>query len=296
MAASGVPGARELLDSAIGYELSGALDRALDALSRAREATTSPAIVAETLRHEADIYRTRCEWDKALEAARLSAEVAQAAGLTPAFAEAINAEAAIYHTRGSYATAERQYRRILELPVDDRIRGIAYQNLALVSIQTDHHEAAEKYFQESIEYFQRAGYDRGVAIALVNYGRSRLDQKDATAAVPLLRDAERRALLLGDLDLLAMARLNYAEAALESGDDNRAYELICIALGHFDTTRNAYRRVEALRILGDIHRRAGQLVNAQTCYEHALTIAERVDAVGEIEQLKQRLATQEVPD
>jgi tetratricopeptide (TPR) repeat protein len=236
----------------------------------------------------ADIYRTRCDWEAALEAARQSGQIAQSAGLTGHLAEAVNAEAAVFHTRGEYARAGELYERILEMPVDDRVLGIAYQNLALISMQSDRPAEAEPYFRESVLCFRRAGYPRGEVIALINLGRSRLDRKDP-AAVTTLRDAESRALYLGDLELLAAARLNYAEGLLAIGDEERAHEMACIALGHFDVTDNAFRRIECLRILGDILRRRKEHEDARRFYERALSVAEQIEATSEISLLKERL-------
>ena len=257
--------------------------------ARAREASAEPLLQAEALRHEADIHRARCSWPEAIEAARQSAAIAESAGLYNEFAEALNAEATVHYTTGDIERANALYARILELPVNDRIRGIVYQNLAIICIESAGHDAAEKYFVESVEYFRRARYDRGETIALINYGRSRLEQKDVVDAVSLLREAERRALSLADGDLLAMARLNFAEAIIQTGDDERALDLICTALGHFDTTGNAYRRTECLRILGDIHRRRGELDDAISCYQAALNIAESIEARAEIDPLRLRL-------
>ncbi|HSL68635.1 MAG TPA: tetratricopeptide repeat protein [Longimicrobiales bacterium] len=284
-----MPDAREFFELALGYEASGSHDRALSFFARSRDATSDAVIQAQSWRHEADIYRTRCDWDHALGAARRSADVAQAAGLIDEFAEAVNAEAAVYHTRGDFARASALYRRILDLNVDDRVRGIAYQNVGLVSLQSGQPREAEHFFHKSIDCFRRAGYARGETIALINHGRSRLEQGDAEAAQPIFREAEQRALKLGDLELLAMARINYAEALLESGGSDRAFDLICTALGHFDSTGNDYRRVECLRMLGDIHRRGGQVDEARGCYEHACQIAKKIDARAELDVLRQRL-------
>jgi tetratricopeptide (TPR) repeat protein len=104
-----------------------------------------------------------------------------------------------------------------------------------------------------------------------------------------MRDAEHRALYLGDLELLAAARLNYAEALLSIGDEDRAEDMACIALGHFDATHNAFRRIECLRILGDILRRRKEHDDARRFYERALAVAEEIDATSEIGVLRERL-------
>jgi tetratricopeptide (TPR) repeat protein len=283
-----MPDSVELLDVAKGYEAAGSLDRALSAYERSRQSTKDPAIIAEALRHEADIHRTRCDWDQALTAARASATAAEAAGLPDQLAEAVNAEAAVHHTRGDFTRASSLYRRILDMPVHDRVRGIAFQNLALVSVQANQDREAEPFFRKSIGCFRRAGYVRGEVIALINLGRYRLERSEPDA-VEALADAERRALHLGDLDLLAMARLNYAEALLLSGDEEHAEDIACIAMGHFDVTDNAFRRIECLRILGDIQRRRGENESARRFYERALGIADRIDASAETGQLKARL-------
>lgn len=283
-----MPESTEALDAAKSYEAAGSLDRALAAYALTRQVSRDPAVLSEAYRHEADIYRTRCDWEHALQAARQSGQIAQEAGLTGHLAEAVNAEAAVFHTRGDFARAGELYERILEMPVDDRVLGIAYQNLALVRLQSDQPAEAEPYFRESILCFRRAGYTRGEVIALINLGRNRLDRNDA-AAVTTLRDAESRALVLGDLELLAAARLNYAEALLFIGDEERAEDMACIALGHFDATDNSFRRIECLRILGDILRRRNEHDDARRFYERALAVAEQIEAVSEIGLLKQRL-------
>lgn len=154
--------------------------------------------------------------------------------------------------------------------------------------------AAERAFQESYGCFQQAGYARGQAIALNNRGRIALDRGDAALAESILDRALDAARLVEDGELVAIAMANYAEAILARGDATRAEAMACSALGHFECSRNTWRSVECLRLLGAINQHRGNREEASRCYDRALVLAREIGARVEIAALEdclRRLAT-----
>jgi hypothetical protein len=107
---------------------------------------------------------------------------------------------------------------------------------------------------DSVKRFQRVGYHRGVAIAHNNYGRAALEHGNFKLAADLLAQAVASARRTDDSDLVALATMNHAEAIAGLGDLEPAESLASSALAHFTSTGNTWRRVECLRLLGDIAR------------------------------------------
>src|SRR5687768_16817995 len=193
----------------------------------------------------------RCEWDRALEAARRGAELARAAALNAELAEVLNAEAIVHLSKGDLAVAEALLEEVLSLAHDDRVRGIALQNLGSIAAQGRDFDVAEQRFVESRRHFQRAGYHRGEAIALTNRAAIALDRGDASLAESSAGQAVIVARQVGDLDLLGVATINYAEALARLERFAEAEDHASTALGFFTISENTLRRVEALRLLGD---------------------------------------------
>ena len=105
-----MPVPRELIEQGIRYETGGVLERALDSYREAAaEAMDDPRARAEALRREADVLRSRCEWDEAVARAQESARQAREHGFDTLLAEALNAEAAVYQSRSQFDRAEQLY-------------------------------------------------------------------------------------------------------------------------------------------------------------------------------------------
>ena len=284
-----MPDSRELLDEGIRREMGGALDDARRMYARACDATDDPDIVAEAWRRLADVHRAQCRWDEALDAARRSAVAAEAAGLRDRVAEAINAEASVHLSRSDFAMATPLFERVLALAEDDRLRGIALQNLGAVAAQSGDLSGAERRFADSYDAFRRAGYTRGEALALNNQGRAALDRGDPLASADLLGQALALARAVQDTDLVALVSLNLAEALAEAGEAEHAEELLSGSLGFFATNGNEWRRVECLRLLGDLLQRRGEGTTAVRCWQQGLDVARRIGARLEEQALAQRL-------
>ena len=285
-----MPNAKESLELGIRAERSGALDRALDAYREAAE-SDDPDTRAEALTRQADVHREQCEWDRGIEVAQAAQAVAERAGLQQRVVEAIVAEANILMSRGDFVRAMPRFRDIVESSADSRLRGIALQNIASMLAQLGQYGAAERSFRESLGHFQKAGYDRGQAIAWNNLGRLALDQKDASGALPHLHRALQGAKALGDLELEAIANQNLALAEFHLGNLERADDLVTQAVGYFAQCNNQWRQIECLRLLGGINEQRDHLQDARRCYERALRLAEQIDSEVEIRVTRHKLDT-----
>jgi tetratricopeptide (TPR) repeat protein len=277
-----MPDPLELLEEGIRCEQSGALDRAFEKYQSAAELAEDPDIVSEALRRQAEVYRSRCEWENAIETAHRSADVARRAKLSGRLAEALNAQASVYMSRGHFTTAAPLLEQILALTSDDRLRGIALQNLGTIAAQSGDLTTAEARFAESGSCFERARYTRGHAVALVNSAAVALDRGDYERAGARSRDAVILARQVNDMELIALATKNLAEAHVGMGDLAKAEDHASEALGFFKLVENAWRQVECYRLLGDICVRRGQCDSGIACYQHGLALAERIGATGEI--------------
>lgn len=249
-----------------------------------------PRLVAEARRHKADIHRARCEWERAIEEARSSAEVAESAGLTDLAAEAVNAEAAVYMSRGRWSEAQALLEHILEMTSSSRIQGIATQNLGVIAAELGELEEAREWLESSQASFRAARYSRGLAMALVNTGRVALLEGDDERAEALCAEGEGEAQRVGDLEVAALAAFNRAEALVRRGLYEEAEAPASVAMGYFTGVGNTWRRVECLRLIGDLHRGAGEAETARQCYVRGLALARGADTPVDATRLEQRLA------
>lgn len=288
--ARSMQGDRTRLDEGIHFERSGNLQEALEVYESVANTAKDPALVAESLRRKSTVYRQKCAWDSALKAARASAQTALRAEKPELFAEALNAEAAVYLSRGDFIAAQPLLQQILSIVTDHRILGIAHQNLGNIAAQGRDFASAKGHFRESRDHFRRAGYRRGEAISLINQSANANDMSDYDDALAAAQDAVAAAREVGDYELLALASLNHAEALAGLERFVEAEELASQALGFFGIEGNRYRQVSCLRVLGDINRKQERFANAVRCYERALKLAEGIDAQVERTRLENRLA------
>jgi tetratricopeptide (TPR) repeat protein len=284
IAPAGRPHGADSLSDGIRAESHGDLDRALGLFEAAAQ-SRDPATGAEALTRLADVRRSRGEWDEALTAARRGLDIARHASLDSLMVHAMIAEANVLLCRGDFFDARAQFDRVLELTEDPRMRGIALQNLGSIMAQQGELGAAERYFAESYGQFQRAGYRRGEATALINYGRVTLDRGNPELAQDLLCQAIDVCRECEHAELTALATLNLAESRARLGDLNQAEDLASEALGVFSGCGNRWRQVECLRLIGAIHEQRGDAENATRCFERGLHIAHEMGATVEIRAL-----------
>ena len=287
-----MPEARKLLDDGLRLEKAGELERALACYVSALATVTDVETEAEAWRRRAHVHRARCEWPEALKAARRSADLAAQAGADALLAEALNAEAAVHHSRGDFDEALALYQKILQTTSDERIRGIALQNMASVRGMQHDMTAAENFLHAAYECFRTADYAWGKAHVLNNLGRVAFERGRLDEAEEQLQHAIAEAEAVDDRELAALARLNRAEVLLAQGEHDAAEEGAQAALLHFTTAGSAWRRIDCLRLLGDVYIERQALPIAERFYRSALEIAEEIGAKPEREQLLERLGMQ----
>lgn len=284
-----MPDNNELIDEGIAAERLGLLDRAESCYSVAAE-SDDLALKATALTRLADVHRARAKWDEALDLARRAQEVARTAGDRGLQDEAIVAEGNVLMCRGDFDAATTTFESLLSTATSPRLRGVVLQNIGSILAQKGQLGAAERAFSESYGYFRQAGYRRGEAIALNNYGRVALDRRNTALAERSLEDALAIAREVEDGDLAALATLNLAEALAQRGATARARDLASAAFGHFGGCGNRWRQVECLRLLGALHEGEDCIDDAERCYERGLALAIEIDAKGEIATVRDGLA------
>jgi tetratricopeptide (TPR) repeat protein len=264
--------------------MAGDLERAA-ALFSAAASATDPATAAQALTRLADVRRSRGEWDAAVTAARRGRDIASRAGLDALVPHAMIAEANALMCRGDFTGARSLFDQVPTLTEDPKMRGLALQNIGSIMAQQGELGAAERCFAESYGQFQRAGYRRGEATALINYGRVTLDRGDPKLAEDLLCQAISVARDVEHAELTALATLNLAEARARLGDTAQAEDLASEALGVFSGCGNRWRQIECLRLIGAIHEQRGDAENAMRCFERGLALAQEMGASVEIRSL-----------
>ena len=284
-----MPDYDQLIEEGVRLHRAGALDHAYDKLESVATGADAPELRAQALRHMAAIHRTRCEWELAIARARESAEYAKSVGNPNLFAEALNAEALVEHSRGRFDEAASLYGEILGTVCNDRIRGLALQNLGSIAAAANELEKAGALFAESAGCFMRAGYDRGRAISLTNHSAVALDRGSYPEARHLAEHALDAARRSGDLDLVGVASLNLGEAMLKLGDTVGAESAAGAALGHFTAVENTWRCVQALQLIGDVFRDRGDTPAASRAYTAGIERARTIGADIESRRLGERL-------
>jgi predicted negative regulator of RcsB-dependent stress response len=126
--------------------------------------------------------------------------------------------------------------------------------------------------------------------ALMNYARVTFDQGKIDIAERLLHEAEILAINMMDLDASHLAALNRAEALIRRGAYDDAETLVSAALGYYGHSGNPLRRMDALRLLGDIAMMRGPREQARVFYEAARELGRKIEAAVEVGVLDKRLA------
>jgi tetratricopeptide (TPR) repeat protein len=282
--------AAEKLAEGIRLERAGLLERALEAYRFVATESSDHQTVAAALTHESDVHRAHCDWSASLAAARKAQMVAREAGLTDRLADAIIAEVNVHMSQGDFGAATILLNNVASTATDPRMRGIALQNLGSILAQMGQAEAAQRAFTASLTNFKEAGYVRGEALALNNFGRLALDTGDCETAAPLFEEALRLGREVEDLDVAAMASLNLASALCHRKEFNRAHDLAMSAYGYFVQCKNAWREIECLRLVGEINERCEDCGNAERCYDLALRLAIAIGAEEEEKAVRAKLS------
>lgn len=283
--------ASELLEEGQRLAKVGLQEKAIAAYRRVRAHSDDPDLWTRAWRLEAFAEQARGRWDEALAAARESQRIARELDRPDLLAEAMNAEAAVHYGRGEFDKALPLFEGMLALTDDPRIRGLAHQNMGIIHGRQGQPDLAEKRLLEAYDQFDRAGYDWGQAHVLNNRAAIALDQRAWGLAKGITGDAIAMARKVDDLDLLAVATLNLAEALAGLGELDRAEVQASTALGYFDTAGNRWRRISCYQILGDLHGARGEPDLARRFWTDGLELARELGAASEAAELEKRLSS-----
>ena len=281
--------AATLLSEGIRVEGIGDLKGAISLFSAAAHASDR-ATAAEALTRLADARRSCSDWEGALAAARAAQAAARDPGVESLELHALIAEANVLLCRGEFHEARTIFQSVLDRTQDQRMRGLALQNIGSILAQQGSLGAAERCFSESYGQFQRAGYRRGEATALLNYGRVTFERGDITLAADLLCQAVTVAREVGHGELIALATQHLAEIHAKLGDIDSAEDLASEALGFYAGCGNRWREIECLRLIGSINEQRGDDGNAEHCYERGVRIAREIGSGLEERSLSECLA------
>jgi tetratricopeptide (TPR) repeat protein len=243
----------------------------------------------EALRIQSNAHRMLCEWSEALDAARREAQIATASGLDDRLAEAHNAEAGVYLSRGQPEAARPVLLEGLKRARAPRLLGVLWQNLGIVETGLHRFAEAERALDTSRGFFDAAGDPWGVACTLINQGCIRLDVGDAEGATQVFAKAITAGRAANDLDLVASAMMNQARAYFRLGRLDEAEFHASSAAGFYVSSKMALRYAECLMVLGDIELARGERDIALRCWRRGLETAEELGAAGIRDELRQRL-------
>ena len=267
----------------------GLFDQALYCAKIVAERATDPQQQCEALRLQSNAHRMMCEWAEAITAARREADIATASGFDDRLAEARNAEAAVYLSRGQAEEARPILLDALKTAKSPRLLGVLWQNLGIVETSLGRFDEAESALDTSRRFFDVAGDLWGSACTLINQGCVRLDRGDAEGATPLFAGAIVAGRAANDLDLVSSAMMNQARALFRLGRLDDAEFHASSAAGFYVSSKMALRYAECLMVLGDIERARGEEDIALRCWRRGLETAEELGATGIGEEIRRRL-------
>ena len=191
----------------------------LDALERlpagVRESRTRPALLA------AEAYGRLGEHDAAVRWADTARMLARARGEPHAELRARNYQGLIALRHGEIAKAEAHFADALEMSRelgDPATEARCLNNLGVLANIRGEPEAALSSYRLALIAYQTIGHTRGMAETYHNIGISLRDQGSAQLALEAADEAVRRAIQVGDEQLIALATTGRAELRLALGD------------------------------------------------------------------------------
>jgi len=283
--------ASEHLDGGFRYEQAGMARKAVAAYEAALAAGADPAERAEAQLRLARAHRTNNDWDAAIAEARVAVRLAEEAGSPDLVAEAMNVEVGVYQLRGEWDAGDALARAALNVAHSPRVRGILLQNRGAIAAQRADFTAATELFNQSMDAFEAAGYELGMAIALNNASAAARDAGDPAHSLTLAVRAAAVARRLSAYDVLTLAAQNQAHALVALGRADEAEAPLGEVLGHFTATCNVLRQAECLEIMGVLHHaRSPGDGTAERCFELAQSLGERVGSSALCTRVARRLS------
>jgi tetratricopeptide (TPR) repeat protein len=186
---------------------------------------------------------------------------------------------------------------------DDWLLGNLYNGLGLLEKRAEAFKESLARLRAALDYWRRADYPCGVGAACANigtgyvaWGNQLCDARLPTEA----RNRYRRAVewLVRCLEFSASARLGedtseaqavLAEVYLGLDEPGQAWSMACAARDVAEKAGNQLDLASALSVLGAVYRFKGQLREAETCWEGAAVLFERLGHAAHAAKIRKGL-------
>jgi putative nucleotidyltransferase with HDIG domain len=188
--------------------------------------------------------------------------------------EALNALAGFAFEAGEMATARRTWDHALSLAgVSGALHGRIEQNLGIIANVMGDHEAAMAHYRRSLNSFERAGDDRGRAIAYHNLGKIATQRGELVDADTCFERSAGLATATGDVHLEGLCELNRAELSHARQQFGEALRRVEAALTIFERLGAPRNKSGAYKLLGMVYRDTGRPALAEERFRAAMALA-----------------------
>src|SRR5207249_1612317 len=251
--------ARELLSDARAQERAGCVTEAM-------ECYLASVAVADQCGERA-VHAAR-------DACRKSYDVAVASGDDVLAAEAVNVLAGFDFEDGDIDTARQGFHRALELGgTSSPLRARIEQNLGILATIQGQHDQAMGHYQRSLEAYESARDQEGLAIAYHNLGMISADRHLWEDADRYFRQSRELAEVIGDVHLQGLCLLNHAEVHFARQHFEQARLNAEAALAIFDQLGARRDKSDAYRVIGMVYRETGRVALAESRLRAAIELA-----------------------
>jgi putative nucleotidyltransferase with HDIG domain len=221
-------------------------------------------------------YRQDGNWSSAEEYYQLAYTIASINRDHPRASRALNGTAIIHQERGETERAEELYLQARDLALmtgDVLTTGRINQNLGTLSNIQGNFTAALDFYVTSLQCYEHARYEPGIAGVLNNLGMLHIDQQEIDEAEACLHRALAVSKSIGDVVTEGIVHTNCTELLLAKGELDRAriscdyaYEIACQLVD--------YRiKADTLKFYGVIFRETGKPHLAESHLRQAITLA-----------------------
>ena len=276
--APGPVDARTLIALGREHELAGRLREASEqyeaAAQRAHDAGDA-SHEAEALRRLGVSHHRRGEGpDQGRSLCRKSHDVAMAANLPIAAAEALNCLAGFELEQAEYESARSIFLSALALGGRNaRLRGRIEQNLGVLANIRGNLDEALAHYLSALGAFEASEDRQGMALVYHNLGMISADRKQWDDAARYYRKSSELAAALGDVQLRGLCLLNHTEVLLAQQQYASARQSAESALQVFDELGSADGKAAAYRFLGMLYRETGEPVLAEARLKGSIELA-----------------------
>lgn len=269
--------AGDLLRIGRAHDRAGRLDDAVAAFAQAvevAERSGERAALSEAQRRLGVVHHRRNNGAEARELCRRSYYGALGMGDLVLAGEALNALGIFEFEAGQMATARATYQKALSLAfTSEELRGRIEQNLGILATIHGHDQAAFDHYRRSLQAFESAGDEPGIAIAYHNLGLIAFNRGQLEEAERHFERSGEVTVRVGDVHLQGLCLLSHSEVChtrQQYGDAMRRAEA---ALVIFEQLGARMDKSAAYKVIGMVFRDTGRPVLAEERLQTAINLA-----------------------